>query len=243
MPPIGAVHFEIDGCLPLCYALFMPRVARIVIPDVPYHITQRGNRREKVFFSDGDHNLYLKLLSLYGGQHGLTVKGYCLMTNHLHLAAVPEKADALCKVFKPVHLRYAQHVNAAHGFTGHVWQGRFFSCALDEAHYIRALRYVERNPVRAGMVERAEEYPWSSAAGHCGLCSDVFAPDAAWLTQITGDWRMFLAQEDLEEETNALRRHTRTGRPLGDETFLQHLESILHRSLRPKRGGRPRKSL
>ena len=212
----------------------MPRIARIVVPEIPYHIVQRGNRREVVFFFEEDRNYYLKLLLLYSRQHGLHVKGYCLMTNHVHLVAVPDKESTLCDVLKPVHLRYAQHVNWTHGVTGHVWQGRFFSCGLDDAHYVQALRYVERNPVRAGLVRRAEDYPWSSAAGHCGLREDVLAPDTGLLTEKMGDWRAFLAEGELGEETNQLRMHTRTGRPLGGEMFLNLLETLLNRTVRPK---------
>ena len=213
----------------------------MVVPGIPYHITQRGNRREEVFFSEGDRDLYLKLLLQYSLKHGLDVKGYCLMTNHVHLVAVPQTEKTLCDVFKPVHLRYAQHVNWTQGVGGHVWQGRFFSCALDDAHYLRALRYVERNPVRAGLVDRAEEYPWSSAAGHCGLRTDVFAADTPDLTEQVGDWRAFLAEQDTPEETEQLRLHTRTGRPLGGVMFLNLLETVLNRAVRPRKAGRPRK--
>ena len=104
----------------------MPRAARIVVPGIPYHITQRGNRREDVFFCDGDRNVCLKLLLEYARKHGLAVKGYCLMTNHVHVVAVPERESTLGDVFKPVHLRYAQHVNWSQGITGRLWQGRFW---------------------------------------------------------------------------------------------------------------------
>ena len=213
----------------------------MVAPGVPYHITQRGNRREDVFFCEGDRTLYLKLLVEYGRKHGLAVKGYCLMTNHIHLVAVPERETSLCDVLKPVHLRYAQHVNWTRGLTGHVWQGRFFSCALDEAHYIAALRYVERNPVRAGLVEQAEDYPWSSAAGHCGLREDLFAPEAELLAEAAGDWRTFLKEAGEDADADRLRLHTRTGRPLGGTLFLTLLEAYLKRPVRPRRPGRKRK--
>ncbi len=214
-----------------------------MVPGIPYHITQRGNRREDVFFSDGDRNVYLKLLLEYGRRHGLAVKGYCLMTNHVHIVAVPQRESTLCDVFKPVHLRYAQHVNWTQGITGRLWQGRFFSCALDDAHYLRALRYVERNPLRAGMVAHAEEYPWSSAAAHCGLRDDVLAGDSAFLTEQVGDWHAFLEEADAPEETDRLRLHTRTGRPLGGAMFLNLLESVLNRPVRARKAGRPRKEM
>ena len=219
----------------------MPRVARIVVPGIPYHITQRGNRREDVFFCDGDRNVYLKLLLEYARKHGLAVKGYCLMTNHLHVVAVPERESTLGEVFKPVHLRYAQHVNWSQGITGRLWQGRFFSCALDDAHYLKALRYVERNPVRAGLVVRAADYPWSSAAAHCGLRDDVLAGDIAELAEQVGSWRDYLEDEGLPDETEQLRQHTRTGRPLGGTMFLNLIETMLNRPVRPRKAGRPRK--
>ena len=219
----------------------MPRAARIVVPGIPYHITQRGNRREDVFFCDGDRDLYLKLLLQYSRKHGLAVKGYCLMTNHVHLVAVPERESSLRDVFKPVHVCYAQHVNRTRRLTGHVWQGRFYSCPLDDAHYVQAMRYVERNPVRAGMVGRAVDYPWSSAAGHCGLRQDVFAPETEFLAETAGDWQAYLSEDGDAAEMERLRAHTRTGTPLGGVTFLNLLETYLKRPVRPRGRGRPRK--
>jgi putative transposase len=118
----------------------MPRTARIVVPDIPYHVTQRGNRREDVFFCDGDRRVYLELLQKYAQRHGLDIVAYCLMTNHVHLVVVPHTAQALAGTLKPLHLRYAQHVNWTQGLTGRLWQGRFFSCGLDDAHLFSAVR-------------------------------------------------------------------------------------------------------
>ena len=114
----------------------MPRTARIVVPDIPYHVTQRGNRREDVFFSDGDRRVYLELLQKYAQQHGLGIVAYCLMTNHVHLIVVPKDEDALNKAVGRTHFIYTQHVNRLHGRSGHLWQGRFYSCAMDEAHLL-----------------------------------------------------------------------------------------------------------
>ena len=219
----------------------MPRTARIVVPETPYHITQRGNRREDVFFSDADRQAYLDLLAEYAAMHGLNIQAYCLMPNHVHLVAVPGTADALSGTLKPVHCRYVQHVNWTHGLTGRLWQGRFFSCALDDAHFLAAVRYVERNPVRAGLVSRAEEYLWSSAAAHCGLRDDPVVPGAAGLAARIGGWSKWLREEDDPAEVSALRCNTRTGRPLGGEGFLNLLERLLGHTVRPRKAGRPRK--
>ncbi len=219
----------------------MPRIARMVVPDVPYHVTQRGNRREDVFFSDRDRFVYLEFLQKYTQQHGVDVVAYCLMTNHVHLVVVPRTEQALAGALKPLHLRYAQHVNWTQGLTGRLWQGRFFSCGLDVAHLFSAVRYVERNPVRAGMVDRAEAYPWSSAAAHCGLVSAPWLADASAIAAEAGDWAAWLCAEEDETTVTALRRHTSTGRPLGSVTFLERMESLLGRAVRPRKAGRPRK--
>ena len=126
----------------------MPRVARAVFADVPHHITQRGNRRENVFFTHQDRTIYLTWLSEYCAKHRVDILAYCLMTNHIHLVAVPSREDGLEVVLRPLHMRYAQRINRRRGWKGHLWQGRFFSSALDDAYLWAAMCYVERNPVR-----------------------------------------------------------------------------------------------
>jgi REP element-mobilizing transposase RayT len=147
----------------------MSRVARIVVPGYPHHVTQRGNRRADVFETDDDRHAYLRFLKKYGERHGLDIWAYCLMTNHIHLVAVPEREESLARALRDAHTVYAMRFNTRTQMSGHVWQGRFYSCVLDESHLWAAVRYVERNPVRAGMVDRAEDHPWSSARAHCGL--------------------------------------------------------------------------
>src|ERR1700675_1241107 len=146
----------------------MPRLARAVFAGIPHHVTQRGNRREDVFFGDDDRRLYLSWLKGYCDDHAVEVLAYCLMTNHVHLVAVPVRADGLERALKPLHMRYAQRINRQRGWHGHLWQGRFFSSPLDEAYLWAALRYVERNPVRARLGRRAENYPWRGPAPLCG---------------------------------------------------------------------------
>lgn len=217
-------------------------MARVVIPGVPHHVTQRGNRREQVFFTDADRQRYLQLLLEYSAVHGLRTLAYCLMSNHVHLVCVPKKEESLCGVFKPVNLRYAQHVNWTQRLDGRLWQGRFFSCALDDAHLWAAIRYVERNPVRAGMAARAEAYAWSSAAAHCGRrTAPILCPLPAGQGPAADQWAAWLAEGDSPDELACLRLNTRTGRPAGDRSFVARLESILGRPLWPKSVGRPAK--
>lgn len=214
----------------------------MVVPGIPHHITQRGNRREDVFFEDDDRQHYLQLLLEYAARHGLKTVAYCLMSNHVHLVSIPERADTLGSVFRPVDLRYTQYINWSHRISGRLWQGRFFSCALDEEHFWAAIRYVERNPVRAGIVRKAVDYPWSSAAAHCGLRSDAIVSALPAPVRVrTEDWSSWLAEKEDEKVVATLRLHTRTGRPAGSKEFVAGLESRLGRRLQPRSVGRPRK--
>jgi putative transposase len=214
-------------------------MARVVVPGIPHHITQRGNRRENVFFVRSDYRWYLRLLADYSAERGLEILAYCLMPNHVHLVAVPAGADSLASVLKPVHLRYAQHVNRSQEFSGRVWQGRFYSCPLDADHTAAAIRYVECNPVRAGIEYRAANYEWSSAAAHAGLRRDrLLAPDIdRWVA--VSDWSDWLAEAEPEDSVTRLRLYTRTGRPLGHDSFVHKLEEQSGRRLHALRHGRP----
>src|SRR5580658_8665789 len=144
----------------------MPRSKRCVLPGTPCHITQRGVDRRETFSSDPDRQTYLGLLQQNLPDSGVRILGWCLMTNHVHLIAVPASEDSLSVLLRRVHGRYAQYYNASARRTGHLWQNRFFACVLAPDHLWRALAYVERNPVRAGIVPRARAYRWSSAAAH-----------------------------------------------------------------------------
>ena len=165
----------------------MPRMARAVLPDAPHHITQRGNWRLNVFREDADYLRYL--LRMYAERFGLQIAGYCLMTNHVHVVGDPQRDDSIAKTFKYCHGVYATKFNDKYSKSGHLWQARPFSCVLDESHAWAALRYVERNPVRAGMTARAEDYPWSSARSHCGATTDPL---------LTSEWSGKNAPQDLE---------------------------------------------
>ena len=223
----------------------MPRVSRVVLAGVPFHVTQRGNRRGDVFFSDQNRLLYLWWLRDYAERCSVEILAYCLMVNHVHLVLVPSTVQGLHRMLRPLHTRYAQFVNRTMGWKGHLWQGRFFSSALDEPYLWAAIRYVERNPVRAKIIDRAENYRWSSAAAHCGLTRDpVLSRDPHWQRQVAGmrDWSAWLAQADDPGSVDILRRHAQAGVPCGSRAFVESLERDLGRPLRCRLRGRPKKT-
>jgi len=220
----------------------MPRSARIVIPGCPHHVTQRGNNGQDVFFVDDDRRVFLDLLSDACDRFGLSIEGYCLMTNHVHLLATPVEADSLAGALKRTNQVYAQYINGRHGRSGHLWQDRFFSCALDDRHFRRALAYVERNPVRAKLCRVAWRWQWSSAAAHCGWTDGAGLLNMPkWRRRTTPEqWRKVLRQGDDEREVERLRLWTSRGRPLGSDRFVARLEAKLGRRLRALPRGRPK---
>jgi putative transposase len=214
----------------------MARLARVVIPGLPHHVTQRGNRRQRTFFLTSDYRAYLSLLARECGRHDVEVWAYCLMPNHVHIVAVPSSPDSLRRAVGEAHRRYTLQVNTRMDWKGHLWQGRFSSFALHEAHLLATARYVELNPVRAGLVTAPSDYPWSSARAH--LCSrDDELVRVQPLLDLAGNWLQFLTRDVPDEELKHLRMHTRTGRPLGDEDFLRLLERRLGRILRRQKRG------
>jgi|SRR5579862_265331 len=217
----------------------MARFPRVVVVDIPHHITQRGNARQVILGRDSDRMTYLGLLRQYSKLHRLSLLGYCLMSNHVHLLAVPHRPDSLAQALKQAHGRYAAYWNARQFSNGHVWQGRFYSCPLGESHLWEALRYVELNPVRAGMVESAAQWRWSSAGVHCGtMAGDPMLEMERWANRWTPtEWVEFLAAESLVE-VSEMRRSTHTGRPLGTQEFVASLEKSTLRRLAPRKVGR-----
>jgi putative transposase len=149
----------------------MARLARVIGLDLPHHVTQRGNQRRFILDNDTHRSIYLDLLAQSLALHGVALIGYCLMSNHVHLVLVPRKPESLGLALKHSHGRFASYWNAVHRSSGHVWQGRYYSCPLDETHLWEALRYTELNPVRAGLIEEAGSWKWSSAAAHCATAS------------------------------------------------------------------------
>lgn len=216
----------------------MARMARVVVPGIPHHIVQRGVRRMDVFFCDADRIEYLKQMSEQGRRFGVEYIAWCLMTNHVHLIAIPEEEKSLALGVGEAHRRYTRFVNFREGWRGYLFQGRFRSFPLGGNHILGAVRYALRNPVRAGLVRTPWDYNWSSARWFVGeQDSDPLAVPTDTLADIV-DRRSFLLQED--DSLAELRKHTRTGRPLGSETFVAHLEGMTGRVLRPrKRGPKP----
>jgi putative transposase len=222
----------------------MARLARVIVPQMPHHVTQRGNRRQQTFFNEGDYRAYLELMREWSIRHGLRVWSYCLMPNHVHLILVPPSEEALCRGVGEAHRRYTRRVNFREGWRGHLWQGRFASFVMDEPYLIAAARYIERNPVRAKLVKRAKDWPWSSAAAHVTGRADPLA-EVDWLFDATKGWTCtwgeYLRELDEPKLGRQLHCHENTGRPMGEESFLKRLEKQLGRSLIPGKGGRPRK--
>jgi putative transposase len=217
----------------------MARLARVIAPGLPHHITQRGNRRQQTFFGEEDYQVYLSLMAEWCGKYRVEIWAYCLMPNHVHLIAVPESETGLARAIGEAHRRYTRHINFREGWRGHLWQERFASFPMDESHLLAAARYVEMNPVAAGLVDFPGAYRWSSAAAHLAGNDDALVKVEP-LLELVGDWRGFLTLTD-EDELAMLKRHERSGRPLGDAPFVERLEEEMARRLRPaKRGPKPK---
>src|SRR5215510_12113960 len=195
----------------------MSKPDRVVVPGLPHHITHRGNRREEIFREADDYQTYLRLLRKAIERHSVLLWSYSLMPNHVHLVAVPERQESLGKAMRWAHGNYAGYFNARYGTVGHLWEGRFRSSVMDEHHLFNGIRYVERNPVRAGLVQRAEDYSWSSAAARCGLRSDtLISNDLPFLGRIE-DWSGWLSGVESQEELRKVRECTERCYPLGSE--------------------------
>ena len=218
----------------------MARLARAVVPGLPHHVTQRGNRRQPTFFRPDDYVLYRTLMAEWCRKCGVEIWAYCLMPNHAHLIAVPDTPGALRRAIGEAHRRYTLEVNRREGWKGYLWQGRFASFPMDDRYTVAASRYVELNPVRAGLVSSAAEYPWSSARAHL-LGKDDKLVSVAPLLSWVDNWSAFLGAAVPPDLGNQLHSHARTGRPLGSNYFIEDLERRLGRVLRPrKRGPRPK---
>jgi len=218
----------------------MPRIARIIATGYPHHITQRGNNRSTVFFDDEDRQTYLKLLSGYAQKHHMQIWAYCLMSNHIHLLAVPDTETALSRGIGLTNQVYTQYLNRKLNQSGRIWQNRFFSCVVENDQYLWAVaRYIEQNPIKAGLAASAEIYRWSSAKTHMTGTNDKLLGAALWLSpQERSAYVEFVRAQD-EETNNAIRRATRTGRPFGTASFVDMLEFRLNQSLKPRKAGRP----
>jgi putative transposase len=219
----------------------MPRNARCVESGLPYHVTQRGVDRKDVFFSRTDRLTYLRLAQANLKESQIRVYAWCLMTNHVHWVVSPGHPDSLAIFFRRLHGRYAQYLNPRRGRTGHLWQNRFFSCPVGPTHLWRTLRYVEANPVRAGLSLRSDNYRWSSAAAHLATHSAEAAGliDHDFWRDVGGaaGWRDNIGDAEDYSDIRDLRACTFSGKPYGTDAFLQQLEERFQRHWRPV--GRP----
>jgi len=221
----------------------MPRKYRIVVAGRPHHVIQRGNRRQNVFFYPGDKSLYLKLLKEQIKKYEVEVWAYCLMDNHVHLILVPKTTEGLAKAVAETNRSFACMINKRYGWRGYLWQGRFISFVMDEIYLIRAMRYVENNPVRAKIVESAWDYPWSSARKHINKAEDSLVTDCI-ATELIEDWSLYLKTPEVEDILDKIRKCNSSGLPLGGVDFIGKLaidHGLKSGDLVPKSVGRPKK--
>jgi putative transposase len=219
----------------------MARLARIVIPGIPHHVTQRGNGRQRTFFEDDDYALYRNLLCEHAAANGVAVWSWVLMPNHVHLILVPEETDSLRGCLSKVHRAYAGHVHARERRTGHFWQGRFGCAPIDEAHLIAAIPYGALNPVRARLVTHAVEWKWSSVHAHLDPAKGDGLTDTAPVLERVGDFAGLLRVGEDDMLSAVIRRAETIGRPLGDEAFMAHIEAVSGRDMRPGKRGPPKR--
>jgi putative transposase len=215
----------------------MARIGRIVVPDFPHHVIQRGNRRQQVFFEPSDYALYRDLLAERCRKASVAVWAYCLMPNHVHLVLTPRTPDGLARAIGETHRQYTGFINARSRWTGHLFQGRFSSVALDEAHLVAAARYVALNPVRARLVARAQDWAWSSARAHLAGRDDGLVCVAPLIERV-GRFADLIDAETDHALFTALREAEGTGRPLGSAEFVAELERRIGRRLQRQKPGR-----
>ena len=218
----------------------MARLPRIIVPDYPHHVTQRGNRRQRIFLVDDDYAVYRDILAENCRVHGVEVWSYCFMPNHVHLILTPSSSDGLSRAVGETHRRYSGFINARLRVTGHLFQGRFGSVAMDEAHLHAAFRYVAMNPVKANLVERPDAWRWSSTPAHLAGQNDSLVKVKPFLDRIENPQEFFSSAADDVRERN-LASGQSIGRPLVDDETLLVLDKEMGVQLRPGKRGRRRK--
>ncbi|MCB0273083.1 MAG: transposase [Bdellovibrionales bacterium] len=217
----------------------MPRIPRVVIPGYPHHIVNRGNRRQDVFFQETDYQYYLEMLSLFSRIYEVQIASYCLMTNHIHLVAIPSDENSMSQMMVDVQRAYTRMINFREGWRGCLWQGKYFSSPMDEKHAVETARYIELNPVKAKMVKDFGDYPYSSAGFHLGKYLNDPVIKNPYFDFTSQEWRDFVESgiKNDEEESILIETRVQTGRPMGDDTFIEKLEKLTGRNLRPQKSG------
>ncbi len=218
----------------------MARIARVIAPGCPHHVTQRGNRRQQTFFCNDDYLAYIELMAQWCQRYTVEIWAWCLMPNHVHLIAVPASMDGLARAIGEAHRRYTRRINFREQWRGHLWQERFASFPMDERYLMATARYIEMNPVAANLVRDPGDYPWSSARAHLTGVDDALVKTAPLLA-LNPDWQGYL-QLSSADEVDLLHRHEQTGRPLGNEDFVGKIETALARTLRPQKPGPKKRS-
>lgn len=215
----------------------MPRIPRLVVPGYPHHVTQRGNRKQKTFFSTQDYQAYMGFIAAALPKAGCEIWAYCLMPNHVHFVIVPQRTSSLASLFKEAHRRYTRRINFRENWRGHLWQERFHSFVMDEQHLNATVRYVELNPVAAGLCERPQDWRWSSVHAYLNTQDDDLVTVKHMIKRFP-NWAEYLGGHQCAELLHNVQKHTRTGRPLGNESFIETLELLTGRSLKPQKPGR-----
>ncbi|MBI5779628.1 MAG: transposase [Planctomycetes bacterium] len=220
----------------------MPRIARAVAVGFPHHVIQRGNNREKIFFAEVTREKYLNWLKEYADTWGVKILAYCLMTNHIHLLVKPDKMESLAKMMQGLNVSYTRYINKRYKRTGRLLEGRYHSCIIDEEPYLWAVaRYIEQNPLRAGMVKAPEEYPYSSARAHITGQPNEALTDELITEDDRSDYTEFIKAPSPKREIERIRITTKRGMPLGGDIFVERLERRLKRRFTKKKSGRPHK--
>jgi len=215
----------------------MSRKSRYIIPGAPHHITQRGNRKQQVFFDDSDREFYLYTLTSLAAMYEVVIFAYCLMLNHLHLGLIPKSSVLLSNFMNSVHSKFAARINKRFGWSGHLWQQRFYSSPLDAGGFEKVLSYIEMNPVRANMVERPEDHRWSSARAHVTNSPDelVILNDRLAHGVLRGrSWSDTFHQK---QDYSQLRKSHQRNFPFGEEAFIEEQEALSGRSFRELKRG------
>jgi putative transposase len=220
----------------------MPRIARIVGVGYPHHIVQRGNNRENVFLDQTDYQKYLSFLTRYSKEKEIAILAYCLMENHVHLLVIPQEEEALAKMMQGVALCYTQYFNRKEGRTGRLWECRYQSTVIDGERYLWAVsKYIESNPVRAGIAKRPEDYSYSSAKAHILGRQNPLLKEPLFDKDEINQYRKLMKSDEDKRVLKEIRNQTRLGKPLGDEGFLESLSERLGYSLSFRPKGRPTK--
>jgi REP-associated tyrosine transposase len=226
----------------------MPRKPRFFIPGLAAHVVQRGNNRQAVFFEEADYKVYLSLLNEARDRFSCAIHAYVLMTNHVHLLSTPTEKTSVSKMMQYVGRHYVPYMNRKYARTGTLWEGRFKATIIETSTYLLSCyRYIELNPVRAGMVQHPGEYPWSSFRKNgLQLEDSLITEHCEYLnlgesrTKRANNYRLLFNQPIPDDELSTVRNHTQSGTPLGNSIFRKEIEAALAIKTGQPMRGRPK---